>query len=152
MSVPTLTPEALTEAFASPSPPVLIDVRTVGEFARGRPAGPAANIPWLFRHPANSKTPGAVVANTSFLAVVSGLYSLDRALVLACEDGIGRSPLAATALQEAGYSALAILDGGYAAWRACRLRSSTDNRPGVSYVSLLTQVKRGAAPAAASGH
>jgi hypothetical protein len=42
-----------------------------------------------------------------------------------------------------------VLQGGYAAWRALKLMSSTDNRPGVSYVSLLVAAKR---PNAGAGH
>ena len=147
-----MSPEALIDAFASSAPPLLLDVRTVGEFARGRPAGPAANIPWLFLHPPSSATPGAVVPNTSFLEVIRGLYASDQALVVACEDGTSRSQPAVDALRDAGYTQLAVLDGGYAAWRERKLRSSTDNRPGVSYVSLLMRVKRGADATAAAGH
>ena len=152
MTVQTMSPEALLDAFASPAPPLLLDVRTVGEFARGRPAGPAANIPWLFVHPPTSTTPGATVPNTSFLEVICGLYATDQAFVIACEDGTSRSRPAVDALRGAGYTQLAVLDGGYAAWRERKLRSSTDNRPGVSYVSLLMRVKRGAEATTAAGH
>ncbi len=51
MSVLAIDPEMLVEAWRASPPALYIDVRTVAEFAKGRPKGPAVNIPWLFYYP-----------------------------------------------------------------------------------------------------
>jgi rhodanese-related sulfurtransferase len=137
MSARAIEPEMLVEAWRENPPALYIDVRTVAEFAKGRPKGPAVNIPWLFYYPVTK----AEHPNESFLLVIEALYAKDTPLVLGCLDDTRAVP-AAACLTAAGYQNLRVLRGGFTAWRAKQLISSTDNRPGVSYVSLLTQVKR----------
>ncbi len=137
MSVLAIDPEMLVEAWRASPPALYIDVRTVAEFAKGRPKGPAVNIPWLFYYPGTR----AEHPNESFLLVIEALYAKDTPLVLGCMDDTRAVP-AAQCLAAAGYQNLRLLRGGFTAWRAKQMISSTDNRPGVSYVSLLTQVKR----------
>lgn len=143
------TPADLEAAWAATAGTVYVDVRTVAEFARGRPRGPAVNIPWEFRHPRG----GAVIPNASFLAVVQARFSPEAPLVVGCEDG-SRAVPAAACLEAAGFQNVKVLGGGYSAWRDLKLMSTTDNRPGVSYVSLLVAARRpaGTAPQAAGGH
>jgi len=145
MSIARIEPEALAAAWAEAPPALYIDVRTVAEFATGRPKGPAVNIPWLFYYPGTREEH----PNQSFLTVIEALYPKDTPLVIGCQSGARALP-AAAALAAAGYSNLRLLAGGFEAWRAKGLMSTTDNRPGVSYVSLLTKVKR--PPGRKSGH
>lgn len=144
MGIEEIEPEALAAAWADAPPAVYLDVRTVAEFATGRPKGPAINVPWVFYYPGTREEH----PNDSFLAVLEALYPKDTPFVVGCKAG-GRARRAAEALAAAGYSRLRLLKGGYDAWQARGLMSTTDNRPGISYVSLLTRVKR---PAAKAGH
>lgn len=144
MAIDMIEPEAMAAAWAESPPARYIDVRTVAEFATGRPKGLAVNIPWLFYYPGTR----AEHPNQSFLLVIEALYPKDTPLVLGCQDDTRAIP-AAECLAAAGYQRLRVLRGGFDAWRARSLLSTTDNRPGVSYVSLLTQVKR---PAGNTGH
>ncbi len=147
MDVSAIEPEMLHEAWRENPPALYIDVRTVAEFAKGRPKGPAVNIPWLFYYPGTR----AEHPNESFLLVIEALYAKDSPLVLGCLDDTRATP-AAQCLAAAGYLNLRILRGGFAAWRAKQQMSSTDNRPGVSYVSLLTRVKRPPGKKGGAGH
>lgn len=143
-----LSPAALEAAWAATPGTVYVDVRTVTEFARGRPRGVAVNIPWEFRHPRGD----LVIPNTSFLLVAQARFAADTPLVVGCEDDRRAVP-AAACLEAAGFLDVSVLRGGHAAWRELRYMSSTDNRPGVSYVSLLVAARRpaGTAPQAAGG-
>jgi rhodanese-related sulfurtransferase len=147
MTVSAIEPEMLVEAWRENPPALYIDVRTVAEFAKGRPKGPAVNIPWLFYYPGTR----AEHPNESFLLVIEALYPKETPLVLGCLDDSRAMP-AAACLNAAGYQNLRLLRGGFTAWRAKQQMSSTDNRPGVSYVSLLTQVKRPPGKKGSAGH
>lgn len=137
MSAQTRTPQEVQELFKTNPAAVYIDVRTVAEFAAGHPRGKVVNIPILFRHPTTNET----YPNTSFLAVVQSLYAKDAPLILGCEKG-KRAQQAAEQLQQAGYTNVSVMPDGYPGWREQKLPTTTDNRDGVSYVSLLTPVKR----------
>lgn len=137
MTLKTLTPQETHDLLSSTPSAVYIDVRTVAEFAAGHPKGKVVNIPILFRHPTTNDT----YPNTSFLEVVQSLYAPDAPLIVGCEKG-PRAQKAAEQLQQAGYTNVCIMTAGHAGWREQKLPSTTDNRDGISYVSLLTPVKR----------
>jgi rhodanese-related sulfurtransferase len=137
MEAKTLTPQEVQQVFATDPTAVYIDVRTVAEFADGHPRGKVVNIPIVFHHPTTKET----YPNNSFLEVIDSLYAKDAPLILGCEKG-KRAQQAATQLIQAGYTNVCIMPAGYAGWREQQLPKTTDNRPGVSYVSLLTPAKR----------
>ncbi len=126
-----------------------VDVRTVAEFAHGRPMGQAVNVPVHFIHPMT----GERIPNRDFVAIVGALFApTARLLVGAAADE--RAAAAADLLASAGFSALAVVAGGYSGWQRALLPTTRDNRDGVSYVSLLTRVRRANAVQAGptSGH
>jgi molybdopterin/thiamine biosynthesis adenylyltransferase/rhodanese-related sulfurtransferase len=82
---------------------LLIDVREPGETALGRPAGSRALPRAQLEANAQSEFPGR-----------------DTALILSCGSG-KRSMLAAQALLAQGYTRLASVTGGFAAWQAAGL-------------------------------
>ena len=85
---------------------VYLDVRTEPEFANGHPPG-AINIPVALPGPG-----GQMMPNPDFLAVVSKVIPKDRAIVCGCQVG-GRSQMAANLLEQAGYSELTNMPGGF---------------------------------------
>lgn len=115
-----------------------IDVRTVAEFAAGRPLLRAVNLPFVFRAPLD----GAEAANAGFCDLAGFLYTAATPLVIggASDDRAGR---AAAALRAAGFQAVSVMAGGIDGWRAACLPTTRDNRAGVSYVSVLTRFRRG---------
>lgn len=86
-----------------------LDVRTPEEFMSGHVSG-AVNIPYMV------KAGGGMSRNDSFVAQVSEQFSKDEALLLACQGGV-RSAKAAVELEEAGFTALSDMLGGYMAWK-----------------------------------
>lgn len=146
-AVTALSPEELVATWAAEPGLTYIDVRTVTEFCAGRPKGQVVNIPWEFHAPAG----GTPHPNAGFVDVVSALFAHDAPLITGCDKG-PRALAAAEALCKAGFSNVRTLAGGYAAWQAQRLLCTTDNRPGVSYVSLLTRVRRPDGGTGPSGH
>src|SRR5215813_7811607 len=137
MSPKVLTPQE-TQALLTANPAVVyIDVRTVAEFAIGHPRGKVVNIPIVFHHPTTKE----IFPNESFRLVVEDLYSKDTPLVVGC-DAEERARQAAQRLLEAGYTDITLMQEGFSGWRKAGLRATTDNRDGISYVSLLMKVKR----------
>ena len=137
MSPKVLTPQE-TQALLTANPAVVyIDVRTVAEFATGHPRGKVVNIPLVFHHPTTKET----FPNESFRLVVEDLYSKDTPLIVGC-DTEERARQAAQRLLEAGYTDITLMQEGFSGWRKAGLRATTDNRDGISYVSLLMKVKR----------
>jgi rhodanese-related sulfurtransferase len=114
-----------------------IDVRTVAEFAAGHPRGRVVNIPIVFYHP----TTREIYPNNSFLEVVASVYDKDKPLIIGGDDG-ERTERAAVQLRGAGYTNIWIMPEGVGGWRAQKLATTTDNRNGVSYASLLSALKR----------
>lgn len=99
--------ETLAAELAAASPPVLIDVRETEEFAKG--AIPTA------RHLAR----GVLEGN-----IEKAVPDLQTDLVLYCAGG-NRSALSADNLQKMGYARVRSLAGGFGAWRARRVGSSS---------------------------
>jgi rhodanese-related sulfurtransferase len=129
------------EAFAfldSDETSTYVDVRAVAEFAAGHPkTSKIVNIPWVFFHP----TTKATHPNDSFLLVVNDVFAKDAALILGADDG-PRAEQAAAALQADGFTNVKSMSHGTAGWVKFNFATTADNRPGVSYVSLLTPAKR----------
>jgi rhodanese-related sulfurtransferase len=137
MTPKTLTPHETQALLATNSAAVYIDVRTVAEFAGGHPRGKVVNIPVVFHHPSTKD----IYPNTSFLEVVESLYDKAISLIVGC-DGTERAQQAADQLVQAGYVDVSVMSEGLPGWRVAKLPTTTDNRDGISYVSLLTPVKR----------
>jgi rhodanese-related sulfurtransferase len=115
-----------------------IDVRSVAEFAAGHPkTTKIVNIPFVFFHP----TTKAEHANDSFLLVVNDVFAKDAALIIGADDGT-RNEDAAKALEADGFTNVNVMPQGLSGWQKFNLSITADNRPGISYVSLLTPAKR----------
>ena len=140
MSIALLDPRAAAARFESDAALQYVDVRTVAEFAQGRPLLRAVNIPYVFHHPLTM----APVDNGSFVEIVAHLFPVTTPLVLgaggAADDE--RALRAAERLAGEGYADLAVMALGFEGWRAALLPTTRDNRDGVSYVSLLTRFRR----------
>jgi rhodanese-related sulfurtransferase len=101
----TEPPQAYEILQANPDA-VYLDVRTEEEFAQGHAAG-AINIPVVFLKPGAAPEP-----NDSFLAVAEKVLPPDKKLVVGCMAG-GRSQRACEILEQAGYSDLTNIRGGF---------------------------------------
>ena len=137
MNHPVISPPEVRAALGGENPATYLDVRTVAEFSTGHPKGRVVNIPLVFFHPGTE----AVFPNQSFLQVVEDLYAKDAPLITGCDNG-ERAGQAAQKLAEAGYSDVRVMPDGFPGWRKHQLPTTQDNRDGISYVSLLTRVKR----------
>jgi rhodanese-related sulfurtransferase len=99
----SIAPAALAGRLAGADPPLVLDVRTPEEFARGRVPG-AVNVP-----------------HTELAARVGELAAAkDRELVVYCERG-PRASAAESILREAGFARVTRLDGHMRRWRASDL-------------------------------
>lgn len=98
-----LTAAELDQALARPEPPVLLDVRNVGELTTGT-------------------IPGAVTIPLAQLARRLEELPRDRAVVVHCAGGY-RSGVAASVLRKAGWTDVSDLLGGFTAW------ALTDRQP-----------------------
>jgi len=87
-----------------------LDVRTEGEFAAGHPAG-AINIPVMV-----AKGPGQMQLNLDFVEVAEKVIPRDKKLVVGCMAG-GRSQRACEMLEEAGFTDLTNVVGGFGGQR-----------------------------------
>ncbi len=106
MSVDQLPPPEAKQFLDDHPDAVYLDVRTESEFAAGHPPG-AINIPVALPGPG-----GQMVPNPEFLGVASHVLSKDRSIVCGCQVG-GRSQMAANLLEQAGYTNLANMPGGF---------------------------------------
>lgn len=108
VSFERLGPERAAERLGGPSPPLLIDVRSLGERAQKRIEG-SMHVP------------------LNHLAERVGEIPADRPLVLYCAGGY-RSSIAVSLLQRQGRAHLSEIAGGISAWEAARLpvQSSAD--------------------------
>ena len=97
-------PEAHTTLAANPDA-VYLDVRTEEEFEAGHPTG-AINIPVMFL------IPGRPQPNPDFLAVAAKTLPQGKKIVVGCLSG-GRSQRACEMLEEAGYTDLTNMRGGF---------------------------------------
>lgn len=137
MSAQVLSPQEVHALLTANPTAVYVDVRTVAEFATGHPRGKVANIPIVFYHP----TTREIFPNNSFLLVIEALYPKETPLIIGCDNG-ERAQQATEYLVKAGYTDITLMQGGITSWRELRLPITTDNRDGISYVSLLTKVKQ----------
>lgn len=106
MAIRQVEPPQAHEILSSGRGAVYLDVRTEAEFAQGHPAG-AINIPVVF-----IKGPGQLEVNPEFLEVSAKVLPGDATLVVGCQSG-GRSQRACELLQEAGYTDLINVRGGF---------------------------------------
>lgn len=115
-----------------------VDVRTVAEFAVRHPAAArVVNVPIVFFHP----TTKATHPNDAFLLVMNDVFPRDARLILGADDG-PRAADAARVLRDDGFTNVALMHEGYGGWARYDLPVTADNRPGTSYVSLLTAARR----------
>lgn len=115
-----------------------VDVRAVAEFAVRHPkTARVVNVPIVFFHP----TTKATHPNHSFLLVMNDGFARDARLIVGADDG-PRAADAARCLREDGFTNVSVMPQGFAGWVRCGLPVTADNRPGTSYVSLLTPAKR----------
>jgi len=106
MSIKQVEPPQAYEILRGNPDAIYLDVRTEEEFAQGHPAG-AINIPVVFLKPGAAPQP-----NDSFLAVAEKVLPQDKKLVVGCMAG-GRSQRACDILEQAGYSDLTNVRGGF---------------------------------------
>ena len=147
MPAKTLSPQEVRDLFNTNTNAAYIDVRPVAEFAAGHPRGKVVNIPIVFHHPTTKE----IYPNGSFLEVVASLYGKDASLIIGGDD---ENPVqqAVGQLQDAGYTDVSVMQEGLSGWRAQKLPTTTDNRDGISYSSLLTPVKRKGKKQKAAAH
>jgi rhodanese-related sulfurtransferase len=109
MSIKQVEPSEAHQILTSNPDATYLDVRTEEEFAQGHPAG-AINIPVVFM------IPGRPQPNADFVVVAEKVLPKDRKLVVGCLAG-GRSQRACEILEEAGYSDLTNVRGGFGGQR-----------------------------------
>ena len=137
MNITHLTPQEAFERMQNDSTATYVDVRTVAEFATGHPKGKVINVPIVFFHP----TTNEIFQNESFDLVMADVCSKETPLIVGCEKG-PRAKQAVERLTAAGYENVHFMEAGHAGWKSAGLPDTTDNRDGISYVSLLTPAKR----------
>ena len=98
--------QAARELAADPAA-IYLDVRTPEEFDAGHPAG-ARNVPVLFLDPATRRPR----PNAEFVRVVQRHLAPGTKLLVGCQSGM-RSQRACELLDEAGYTDLANVRGGF---------------------------------------
>lgn len=111
-SVELLSPQEAHALKGDATPWKHVDVRTVGEYEQGH-ASTSVNVPFM-----NASAAG-MAPNPDFLSSIASvaepLGGKAAKLIISCQSG-KRSALAAAALEKDGYTALADVEGGYAAW------------------------------------
>ncbi|HUA34778.1 MAG TPA: rhodanese-like domain-containing protein [Candidatus Binataceae bacterium] len=103
-------PAEAHETLKKNSDAIYLDVRTEAEFAAGHPEG-AINIPVVF-----IKGPGQMEVNPDFVEVAQKVLSKNKKLVVGCMAG-GRSQRACEMLEDAGYTDLTNVTGGFGGQR-----------------------------------
>ena len=106
MSIKQVEPRQAYEILQQNPDAIYVDVRTEEEFAQGHPVD-AINLPVVFLKPGAAPAP-----NPSFLDVAKKVLSQDKKLVVGCMAG-GRSQRACEILEQAGYSDLTNVRGGF---------------------------------------
>jgi rhodanese-related sulfurtransferase len=147
MAVKNISPAEAKTFLESGKEYKYLDVRSVQEFIAGHPRG-AVNIPLLDMNPALQQ----MVPNPDFLAVVEAIYPKDSKLIIGCQSG-GRSARAAEILQQAGYTQVVNMQGGFGGardpmgrvletgWSQLGFPVDINNEEGVSYQSLMAKAK-----------
>ncbi|MGH7907967.1 MAG: rhodanese-like domain-containing protein [Candidatus Binataceae bacterium] len=110
MPITQLEPPAAHEFLRDNSNSIYLDVRTEAEFEKGHPSD-AVNVPVVF-----IKGPGQMEPNDEFLTVVEKAIPKDSKLVVGCMSG-GRSQRACEMLEQAGYTDLVNVRGGFGGMR-----------------------------------
>jgi rhodanese-related sulfurtransferase len=110
MSINQQRPAEAHETLKKNPDAIYVDVRTEPEFAAGHPEG-AINIPVVF-----IKGPGQMEVNPDFVEVAEKVLPKNRKLVVGCMAG-GRSQRACEMLEDAGYSDLTNVVGGFGGQR-----------------------------------
>lgn len=141
MAYSTITPDQAAAILSEGAGATYLDVRSQREFAAGHPAG-AINIPI-----AEPDASGQMAFNQEFLAVVEKTLPKDTPLLVGCLSG-KRSETACRVLEEAGYTDLSNVAGGFgglkdmmgrviqSGWSQLGLPVSEDTGDDVSYHSL----------------
>jgi rhodanese-related sulfurtransferase len=106
MAIKQTEPPQAHEILQANPDAVYLDVRTEEEFAQGH-AAEAINIPVVFLKPGAAPEP-----NDSFLTVAEKVLPRGKKLVVGCMAG-GRSQRACEILEQAGYSDLTNIRGGF---------------------------------------
>jgi rhodanese-related sulfurtransferase len=139
MAIKQVEPSAAHQILSDNPEAIYLDVRTEEEFAHGHPAG-AINLPVMFM------IPGRPQPNPDFIAVAEQVLPKGGQLVVGCLAG-GRSQRACEMLEEAGYTDLTNVRGGFGGqrdasgqivvkgWREAGLPVSQD-LDGVSYAAI----------------
>lgn len=137
MKITELSPAQAQQRLLDEPTLTYVDVRTVSEFAQGRPLCRAINVPVAFSVPLS----GEFFPNKDFATIVQTILGeVPAVLVGASTDA--RATQAAELLAAAGVAGVAVVTDGMEGWRTALLPTTRDNRPGVSYVSLLMRVRR----------
>jgi rhodanese-related sulfurtransferase len=148
MAAKSITPQEAFDLMQQDSDCVYIDVRTEEEFSRGHPQG-AVNIPVASPDPFG----GGLAPNDDFTKVVEANFPKEKKLILGCQAG-PRSDRAAKILEQAGYSRLFSVKGGFGGmhdlsgkllapgWCTLGLPVSQETGEGIGYASLAAKIKR----------
>lgn len=110
MAIKQQVPPEAFETLKQNREALYLDVRTEAEFAAGHPAG-AINIPFMV-----AKGPGQMQLNLDFVEVAEKVIPKGRKLVVGCLSG-GRSQRACDMLEEAGFTDLTNVVGGFGGQR-----------------------------------
>jgi thiosulfate/3-mercaptopyruvate sulfurtransferase len=123
-----ITPAELSDSLTSGEPIVLIDTRDPATYAAGHLAG-AVNIHDIFTYLATSTPEGVAAMREKFAAIfgAAGLSGKETAVVYeqSMNSGFGQSCRGYVLLRYLGYPKIRILHGGYAAWSAAGLPTTT---------------------------
>ena len=141
MTIAQITPPEAHQTLSRDAAVVYLDVRTEAEFQAGHPER-AINIPVVFF----DQAAGRPVPNPYFLPVVEATIPKEATVVVGCQAGV-RSQRAAEIMQQAGYTQVSNIMGGFGGgqdqqgqavtgWQEAGLPVNTDNGDGVSYASL----------------
>ena len=110
-------------------PVVIIDTRDPGDL-RGRPFPNAVNIHDIFTYLATSTPEGVAAMREKFAGIfgAAGLSGEETAVVYeqSMNTGFGQSCRGYVLLRYLGYPKVKILHGGYAAWTAAGMPTTTD--------------------------
>jgi thiosulfate/3-mercaptopyruvate sulfurtransferase len=123
-----VTPAELVDSLKSESI-VVIDTRDPATYAAGHLAG-AVNVHDIFTYLATSTPEGVAAMRDKFAAIfgAAGLSGQETAVVYeqSMNTGFGQSCRGYVLLRYLGYPKIKILHGGYAAWAAAGLPSTTE--------------------------
>jgi thiosulfate/3-mercaptopyruvate sulfurtransferase len=123
-----ITPAELS-AFVKTEPAVIIDTRDPATYAAGHLPG-AVNIHDIFTYLATSTPEGVAAMREKFAGIfgAAGLSGTETAIVYeqSMNTGFGQSCRGYVLLTYLGYPKVKILHGGYAAWTAASLPTTTD--------------------------